>query len=72
MKNFLKEIFTDAAGRWEIKTILGIPTFLMAVVYAVATRTLQVPGFLMGTALVCLGITAAADHGLDRIGKAGS
>jgi len=35
---FLKDLFTDTAGRWEIKTMVGLLLVIVSVVYAIATR----------------------------------
>lgn len=65
----MKDIFTDAAGRPEIKMILGVPLFLAAVVYGMASRDWAGFGALMGPALGLLGLTTLGDAAIDRGGK---
>jgi len=62
----IKEIFTDAAGRIEIKMILGVPMFVAAVVYGIIARDWVGFGALMGSALGLMGITAAGDAAIDK------
>ena len=62
----IKEIFTDAAGRIEIKMILGVPMFIAAVVYGIIARDWVGFGALMGSALGLMGITAAGDAAIDK------
>jgi len=62
----LKDIFTDAAGRIEIKTILGVASFAAALAIVIATRDLAVFAALMGTALALLGLTTAGDAAIDK------
>lgn len=66
MKKFIIEVFTDAAGRPEMKMILGIPTFIAAIVYGIWTREWK--GFLviMGTALSLMGLTTLGDAAIDK------
>jgi hypothetical protein len=68
MKWFLKEVFTDAAGRVEVKMILGLLLFLVAVGYLVVVGAagLGVFGALMGSALSLLGLTAYGDAAIDK------
>ena len=62
----IKEIFTDAAGRIEIKMILGVPMFVAAVVYGIIARDWVGFGALMGSALGLMGITAVGDAAIDK------
>jgi hypothetical protein len=62
----IKEIFTDAAGRIEIKMILGVPMFVSAVVYGIIAKDWVGFGALMGSALGLMGITAAGDAAIDK------
>ena len=62
----IKEIFTDAAGRIEIKMILGVPMFVAAVVYGIIAKDWVGFGALMGSALGLMGITAAGDAAIDK------
>jgi uncharacterized membrane protein YdjX (TVP38/TMEM64 family) len=71
MKAFLAHIFTDAAGRPEVKMILGVPLFIVAVGFVLSTRDLAIFGVLMGTSLTLMGITAAADSAIDTAMKGG-
>jgi hypothetical protein len=64
--DWLREIFTDALGRPEVKMILGVPTFLAAIVYVMITRDLAVAGFVSANAISLMGFTALADAGIDR------
>ena len=66
MKAFFAHIFTDAAGRPEIKMILGVPLFIASVVEIFTLRDLAVFGVLMGTSLTLMGITAAGDAAIDK------
>ena len=68
MKDFFKQIFTDAAGRIEVKMILGVPMFIGAVVYGILARDWVGFTALMGTALGLMGLTAAGDAIIDRFG----
>lgn len=63
---FIRELFTDSLGRPEPKLILGIPLFIVAVVYTIITKNLSVGGFFMGTALSLLGVTAVTDALNDK------
>ncbi len=71
MKAFLKEIFTDAKGRPEIKNILGIFMAVTGIV-AIVLKLCGVLHFVMpdwitymGFAIGLLTISAAADAGID-------
>lgn len=68
IKNWIKEVFTDAAGRPEIKVILGVPITAGAVVYGMMskdwdgfTKLSMLGGALLGTTAVT---DAVIDHGL--------
>jgi hypothetical protein len=63
---FLKEIFTDANGRPEIKMVLAVPLFFAAIVYVIVTSNLAVFGVLMGTALSLFGFATAGDAAIDK------
>jgi len=65
MKKLITDIATDALGRYEIKVLLGVPTFVAGIVYAMVTRDLAVAGFVSGNGLVLLGVTALADAKID-------
>ena len=67
MKAFFKEIFTDAAGRVEIKMILGVPLFVGSIVYVVIARDIAVFGALMGTALSLMGLSTLGDAAIDKL-----
>ena len=67
MKAFFKEIFTDAAGRVEIKMILGVPLFIGSIVYVVIARDIAVFGALMGTALSLMGLSTLGDAAIDKL-----
>ena len=67
MKAFFKEIFTDAAGRVEVKMIFGVPLFIGSVVYVVIARDIAVFGALMGTALSLMGLSTFGDAAIDRL-----
>jgi len=63
---FIKEIFTDANGRPEIKMVLAVPLFFAAIVYVIITANLAVFGVLMGTALSLFGFATAGDAAIDK------
>lgn len=67
MKQFFKEIFTDAAGRPEIKMIMGIPMFIGAIVYGIVSRDWVGFGALIGTALGLMGLTTLGDAVIDKV-----
>jgi hypothetical protein len=60
------DIFTDALGRPEVKMILGVPTFIAAIVYVFVTGNIPVAGFVAANALTLMGFTALADAAIDR------
>ncbi len=71
MKAFLKEIFTDAKGRPEIKNILGVTMAVVGII-AIPLKFLGVFTFtladwitFMGFAVGLLTISAAADSAID-------
>lgn len=68
MKTFFKQIFTDAAGRPEIKMILGVPLFVGAIVYGIVAKDWQGFGALIAVALALMGLTTFGDAVIDRIG----
>lgn len=63
---FLTQIFTDAAGRPEIKMILGVLIIVVAVVDLLARDSLGRFGALSGLGLTLVGVTAAADAAYDK------
>lgn len=65
MKKFFIEIFTDALGRPEVKMILGIPAFIVAVVYGAIVRDWIGYAAIMGTALTLIGFVTAGDAAID-------
>lgn len=38
MKDFLRQIFTDTAGRWEIKIMIGLIVCAVAIIYGLVTK----------------------------------
>lgn len=69
MKKFfawISQVFTDALGRPEVKMVLGVPTFLAAIVYVFATGNIPVAGFVAANALTLMGFTALADAAIDK------
>lgn len=66
MKEFFKQIFTDAAGRPEIKMVIGVPAAIVAIVYGVVAKDWVGFGAIMGTALTLMGLTTAGDAVIDR------
>lgn len=69
MKQFFKEIFTDAAGRPEVKMILGVPMAIGAIVYGIVSRDWVGFGALIGTALGLMGLTTLGDAVIDKVQK---
>lgn len=67
MKAFFAQIFTDAAGRPEIKMILGVPLFIGAIVYGIIERDWVGFGALIGTALGLMGLTTLGDAVIDKV-----
>ena len=65
----IREIFTDSAGRLEVKMILGVIVFVAALAHVVITRDLAVFAALMGTAMGLFGLTTAGDAAIDKKGK---
>lgn len=61
----MKEIFTDAKGRPEIKMIIGIPLLVAAVAYGMLSKDWLGFGALSGTALALAGLTTAGDAAID-------
>lgn len=69
MKKFfawLGQVFTDALGRPEVKMVLGVPTFIAAIVYVFWTGNIPVAGFVAANALTLMGFTALADAAIDK------
>jgi hypothetical protein len=78
MKTILKEIFTDAWGRIEVKMVLGVPAIILGLfaglVGILGLAKLDWVGW-GGYMTFCLGLvvtTAAADSKLDASPKAGA
>lgn len=75
MKEFFKQIFTDAKMRPEIKNIIGIPAvvvgFALGVfrLFGALSFTLADWAVYMGVAISLLFATAAADAALDKADK---
>ncbi len=75
MKEFFKQIFTDAKMRPEIKNIIGIPAVVVGFVLGVLrlfgglSFTLADWAVYMGVAISLLFATAAADAALDKADK---
>lgn len=67
MKAFFAQIFTDAAGRPEIKMILGVPMAIGAIVYGIVSRDWVGFGALIGTALGLMGLTTLGDAVIDKV-----
>lgn len=66
LKAFLNQVFTDSAGRPEVKVVLGVPLVLAAAIYLLAGGDLARFGALSGVGLSLLGVTAAADASYDK------
>lgn len=72
MKEFFKQIFTDAKGRPEIKNVIGIPAvvigFVLGIVrlFGLLSFTLADWAVYMGVAISLLFVTAAADAAIDK------
>jgi hypothetical protein len=75
MKEFFKQIFTDAKLRPEIKNILGIPPVVVGFVLGVVRLcglfafTFADWAIFMGIAISLLFATAAADAAIDKAEK---
>jgi hypothetical protein len=67
MKTILS-VFFDAAGRLEVKMVIGVPLLVVAVVYGMLSRDWVGFGALSGVALTLMGITAAGDAVIDKLG----
>jgi len=65
MQNLLKHIFTDALGRPEIKTILGVPIAIGAVIYGMISKDWAGFDKLAIFAGGLLGVTAVTDALID-------
>ena len=66
IKASFAQVFTDAAGRPEVKVVLGVPILLAAAIYLLAGGDLARFGALSGVGLSLLGVTAAADASYDK------
>ncbi len=62
----LKEIFTDAAGRPEVKVILGVPIGIAAVVYGIISKDWAGFGAMAGFAASLFIATTAGDATIDK------
>lgn len=60
------QVFTDAAGRPEVKVMLGVPLVVVAVVDLLDRGDLARFGALSGLALTLLGVTSLADAAYDK------
>lgn len=69
MGKFFKEIFTDAAGRPEIKMVIGVPLILGAVVYGVLSKDWAGFGAMAGMGLGLAGLTTAGDAAIDKTAR---
>jgi hypothetical protein len=69
-KDFLSHIFTDAKGRPEIKTILGVPIIIVSVVFLLLKK-IDIEQFkaLAGFGGLLIGVTAIADGFIDHDDK---
>jgi uncharacterized membrane protein len=63
--DWIREIFTDALDRPEIKNILGVPIIIAAVVYGLVTRDWVGFGALFGAGSGLLVATTVADAKID-------
>jgi len=61
LKLFVKECFTDARGRPEIKMMLGVPLILFIVVYLLWKKDLQGSIYIGGLGTTLVGGTAICD-----------
>ena len=64
--NFLKECFTDAKGRPEIKMILGVPLIIFSVYYLIRYKDLNGAIYIGGLGTTLVGGTAITDSLLDK------
>lgn len=62
----LKEIFTDAAGRPEVKMIIGIPLSVAAVIYGIISKDWTGFGAMAGFAASLFVATTAGDAAIDK------
>lgn len=65
MWDMIKQIFTDAMGRPEVKIILGVPLAIAAVIYGMISRDWAGFNSLSVFAGGLLGVTAIADALID-------
>ena len=67
VKEFFRQIFTDAKNRPEIKMILGVPIIIIAVVFLLIGKLdLERFGALSGLGALLIGATTVADGFIDR------
>lgn len=66
MKGLFVHIFTDASGRPEIKMILGVPLFIIAMIYGILSRDWAGFAAMMGPALGLVGLTTLGDAAIDK------
>jgi hypothetical protein len=69
MKDFFKQIFTDTAGRWEIKIIIGLIVCILAILYGIFTRDWEGFSKLAVFGGSCLGLSTATDAIVDIVNK---
>ena len=69
MKDFFRQLFTDANDRWEIKTIIGVIVCAISVVYGVVKGDWE--GFkalaIFGASF--FGLSTATDAVIDVVAK---
>ena len=69
MREFFRQVFTDALGRWEIKTMLGVVVCVVAVVYGMVKQDWE--GFkalaIFGASF--FGLSTATDAVIDVVAK---
>ena len=67
VKEFFRQIFTDAKNRPEIKMILGVPIIIIAVIFLLIGKLdLEKFGALSGLGALLIGATTVADGFIDR------
>ena len=60
------DYFTDAKGRGEVKVVLGFSCIVIAFVRLFQDKGVEEFLAFMGAGLLLLGITALADHAMDK------
>jgi F0F1-type ATP synthase assembly protein I len=66
MKEYFKHLFTDAANRPEIKTVLGVLSVIVALVYICVTKDAVGFGAISGFGAAMLVTSAIGDSVVDR------